>query len=107
MKIGHGVNEGLTLKHPAFDPTVFRIAPDHAGLVMRQVLKQPRVNGAQMGDVEMACERFFMQRRETVGDEIRLCHLACFAVAIRSLGHGCGGFRNCGAASTRRSVPRA
>lgn len=54
MKIGHGVNEGLALQHPALDPTVFRIAPDHPGPVMRQVLKQPGMDGAQVGDVEMA-----------------------------------------------------
>jgi hypothetical protein len=48
-----------------------------------------------------------MQCRETVGDEVRLGPLARIAVAIRRLAHECGRFRDRGAASTRRSVPRA
>ena len=107
MQGWRGINERLALQRPALDPTVCRIAPDHAGLVMRQVLKQPRMDRAQVSEVEIAGKRFFMQCRETVGDEVRLGPLARIAVAIRRLAHECGRFRDRGAASTRRLVPRA
>jgi hypothetical protein len=48
-----------------------------------------------------------MQRRETIGDKVRLGPLVRLAVVIRRFAHGCGGFKDRDAASTRRSVPRA
>jgi len=81
MQVGDGVNERHALQRPAPGPPVCRIAPDHAGLVMRQVLKQPGMDRARVGEVEIARYGIFMELLDPREDKPAL------APIIRAIAH--------------------
>ena len=66
----NGMMGGLPLKNAKLYPSIRRIMPNHAGLVVRQILKEGGVDRFQMVGIEVALDGVRVEFSDTIGNKI-------------------------------------